>query len=107
MKKNLGKGTEMYEFFGDYYRFLSQFYEPEESEEYWEAMMNDTKRILEKYAACDFCSFARGLLVLTAVWLSDCRFKGNPKGNWNISYRQEGREYEQKQETKDKDLPSN
>lgn len=101
MKKNIGKGTEIFDFFGDFYRFLGTHYEPEDTEEYWEAMMNDSMRVLEKYAACDFYPLARGILVLTAVWLSDCKFKGNAKGNWIISYRQEGkRDYEQQQETK-------
>ena len=54
MKGNIGKGSEIFAFFGDFYKFLGEHYEPENTDDYWESMMNDTEKILGKYAACDF-----------------------------------------------------
>jgi hypothetical protein len=91
MKGNIGKGSEIFAFFGDYYKFLGEYYEPENTDDYWESMMNASEKILGKYAACDLYLLAKGMLLITAIWLSDSKFKGNAKGSWLISFKREGK----------------
>jgi len=86
MKKNIGKGTEEFDFFGDYYKFLSEHYEPDNTENYFQSVIDDSEKVISKYKKCDFYILAKGILLLTAIWLSDVKFKGSKKGRWHISY---------------------
>lgn len=94
MRGNISKGSEAFQFFADYYKFLGEYYEPENTEEYWETVIEGSNALAQKYKTCDFYVLAKGIMLVTAIWLSDCKFKGNIKGRWSISYR-EGGDYEQ------------
>ena len=87
MKSKLNKGTNEFSFFSDFYNYLSEFYIPDNTEEYYEGLMQEADKLLDKYSKCNFFPLAKGLLLVVAVYLSDIKGKEASKGRWEISYR--------------------
>ena len=88
MKKAFNKGTEIFNFFADFYNYLSDHYEPENTEEYYDSLLHKADELLAKYSKCDFILLAKGLLLVVAVYMSDVKGKGKTKGHWTISFRE-------------------
>lgn len=88
MKKALSKGTNEFQFFADFYNYLSDHYEPENTEEYYDSLLHKADDLLAKYSKCDFILLAKGLLLVVAVYMSDVKSKGRTKGHWTISFRE-------------------
>lgn len=88
MKKALNKGTEEFQFFADFYKYLGDHYEPENTEEYYDSLLHKADDLLAKYLKCDFILLAKGLLLVVAVYMSDIKGKGKTKGHWTISFRE-------------------
>ena len=89
MKKILSKGTEEFQFFADFYKYLSDHYEPENTEEYYDSLLHKADDLLAKYLKCDFILLAKGLLLVVAVYMSDVKGKGKTKGHWSITFKGE------------------
>lgn len=89
MRGNIGKGTEVFQFFADFYKYLSEHYEPENSDEYYESLLSESDKLLDKYAKCNFILLAKGLLLVVAVYMSDIKSKGITKGHWSITFKGE------------------
>lgn len=87
MKVNLGKGTNEFCFMGDFYKLMSDFWTPDNTEHYFEQLISASDELLEKYKDCDFYLFARALVLVFNVYVSDVKFKGKKSGNWTISFR--------------------
>lgn len=87
MKVNIGKGTEEFSFFGDYFKLVSNFYTPDSNEKYFADLIAASDELLEKYKGCDFYLFARALVLAFNVYVSDVKFKGKKKGHWSISFK--------------------
>lgn len=45
---------EEYEFFGELFTFRKKFYKPEENDEYWEALVDETRKLADKHNHNDF-----------------------------------------------------
>ena len=88
MKAKLNKGTNEFQFFADFYNYLSDHYIPENTEEYYDSMIHKADELLDKYKQCDFFPLAKGLLLVVAVYMSDIKGKGKTKGHWTISFRE-------------------
>ena len=67
MKAKLNKGTSEFQFFADFYKYLSDHYIPENTEEYYGSMIEKADELLDKYSKCDFLPLAKGLLLVVAV----------------------------------------
>lgn len=87
MKANIGKGTEFFVFMGDYYKFLSSYWDPESSETYWDSLLTESETLLAKYQECDFYQFAKALVLAYNVYLSDVKLKHKSDGSWTIDFR--------------------
>lgn len=57
--KKFTKGSEEWLFFQDFYMICQKFWEPENSEKYWEDVLNESNALANKYI--DF-PFARKVL---------------------------------------------
>ena len=89
MKENLGKGTDIFKFMGDYFKLMSNFWFAESKESYWSQLMQSSDAMLEEYKNCDFYQFARGLILILNIYLSDVKYKGIKNGHWTISYKED------------------
>lgn len=89
MKKAFNKGTEIFNFFADFYNYLSDHYIPENTEEYYDSMIHQADNLLEKYKQCDFLPLAKGLLLVVAVYMSDIKSKEKTNGHWSITFKGE------------------
>ena len=88
MKKILSKGTEEFQFFADFYKYLGEHYEPENTEEYYDSLIYQADVLLDKYSKCDFKMLAKGLLLVVAVYMSDVKSKGKTNGHWSITFKE-------------------
>ena len=50
---NKGIPTE-YAFFGDYFNYRKKFYFPEQSDDYWTAVINEADELIRKYDCNDY-----------------------------------------------------
>ncbi len=89
MKGNIGKGTEMFKFFGAYFKLVGDFWIIESNESYWDGLMKASDALLEEYKNCDFYQFAKALILVLNIFLSDVKFKQQRTGHWTISYQSE------------------
>lgn len=86
MKGNIGKGTEIFRFFGDFYKLIGNFWMVESNDDYWSGLMQASDELLKKYEKCDFYQFAKALILVFNIYLSDVKY-GQKEGRWVISYR--------------------
>lgn len=49
--KQLARGTPEFEMFGDFYKMYQEFYEVEETDEYWDAFIQRSGELIEKHKA--------------------------------------------------------
>ena len=59
MRKKLEKQNTEWQMFNDYYKIYQDFYEPEESDKYWEALMTASCEFANKYKT----EFARDIII--------------------------------------------
>lgn len=85
MQGNVGKGTEIFSFFGEFFKLIGKFYVPENTDEYWEQVIHESNDLVTKYKNCDFYHFAKGLVLLYVEWLDD-KQKGTNK-DFQINHR--------------------
>ena len=91
MKGNIGKGTEMFRFFADFYKLCGDFWIAETNEKYWEQLLLASEELLVKYKWCDFFPFAKVLILALNVYLSDVKLKNLKNGNWLVSFKGENK----------------
>lgn len=89
MKGNIGKGTEAFRFFGDLYKLAGDFWMIESNESYWDGLIQASDELLNKYKDCNFYQFAKGIVLVLNIYLSEVKYKGVKKGTWQISYKDE------------------
>lgn len=53
------KGSEEWQMFMDFWQLCQKYYVPEETEEYWQSVIDDGNAFIKKYNT----SFARGLFM--------------------------------------------
>lgn len=53
------KGSEEWQMFMDFWQLCQKYYVPEETEEYWQSVIDDGNTFIKKYNT----SFARGLFM--------------------------------------------
>ena len=49
MQKKLGKDSEDFNFFAEYWKLYQDFYIPEERETYWQELLDAEDKLLRKY----------------------------------------------------------
>lgn len=88
MKGNLGKGTDIFRFFGDFFKLCGEYWIIESNESYWDNLIKASDKMLNEYKNCDFYLFARALVLVLNVYLSDIKYKhkGNVEGRWHITF---------------------
>jgi len=86
MRGNIGKGTEEFKFFGDLFRLVGDYYQPEKNEEYWEKLIADSENLIRQYEKCHFSFLVRGFVLVLNVWLSDVKFNQVDNGHWVITF---------------------
>ena len=89
MKVTLGKGTEEFMFFADFFKLVSNFYVPDNTENYFKDLIAASDEVLRKYEQCDFYQFAKVLVLAFNVYVSDVKFKGKKSGHWTITFRED------------------
>lgn len=47
--KKFEKGSEEFNFFAEFYKFVQKYYIPEPAEDYWAKMMEDARQLSKKY----------------------------------------------------------
>lgn len=52
--KKFEKGSTEFNFFGDFYRFAQKYYFPDDSDEYWDAVLKDASELNRRYPG-NFC----------------------------------------------------
>ena len=87
MKANIGKGTEFFVFMGEFFKMLSNYWNPESDEKYWESLLSESEILLTKYSKCDFYQLAKALVLAYNVYLSDVKLKNKSDGRWTIDFR--------------------
>ena len=87
MKVSLGKGTNEFCFMADFYKLMSDFYVPDNTDYYFEQLLAASNEVLEKYKDCDFYLFAKALVLTFNVYVSDVKFKDKKSGQWSISFK--------------------
>lgn len=87
MKQNIGKGTEVFSFFGEFYKLIGNYYIPENDEYYWSNLKDDMDKTLAKYSGCDFIKFAVGLMLVYWEWIEKVKFKGEKDLVWEIKLK--------------------
>ena len=87
MKVALSKGTEEFCFFADFFKLVSNFYVPDNTETYFNELISASDDILAKYEKCDFYQFAKVLVLAFNVYVSDVKFKGKKSGHWTVSFK--------------------
>lgn len=55
-------------FMGEYWNFRKKFYQPEESNAYWEALLDESEGICQKYISTDVSDYVNQIII---VCLSD------------------------------------
>lgn len=58
--KRFEKGSEEWQMFREYWALCQQFWEPEDNDEYWERVIEDTDNFYKKYRANNG-EFAKGI----------------------------------------------
>lgn len=88
MKGNIGKGTDVFKFFSMFFKLCGDFWLVESNESYWESLMNESDKMLADFKKCDFYLFARALVLVLNVYLSDIKYKhkGEVEGRWHITF---------------------
>ena len=76
MKKKL-KGTKEFDFFQEFWGLHQDYYEPEQDGRYWDNLIANATRLIEKYANEDFGRFAHDLVHCV---LENCDRKYRGKG---------------------------
>lgn len=89
MKGNIGKGTDIFRFFSDYFKLVGEFYIVESNESYWDGLMAQSEALIEQYKNCDFYEFVKAMVLVYNVWLSDVKYGQKKGGHWTISYKKE------------------
>lgn len=89
MKGNIGRGTECFRFFSEFFKLCGDFWVAETNENYWGQLMTASEDLLAKYKECDFFPFAKALVLALNVYLSDVKLKGLRSGSWIISFNGE------------------
>ena len=62
MEKQFQKGTEEFLMFADFYELCKRFWIPEDTEEYWEALVSASQKFSEKYGSVYAKHLAMGLI---------------------------------------------
>ena len=62
MEKQFQKGTEEFMMFADFYELCKRFWIPEDTEEYWEALVNESQKFSRKYGSVYARHFAMALI---------------------------------------------
>lgn len=60
--KKLEKGSDEWQFFQDFWRFRQQYYEPEDSDEWFDEVINESEKLFSKYKNTGFKEFAKRLI---------------------------------------------
>lgn len=55
MKKKLSSGDAEFVFFKDLWNFFQEFYDPEDSDVYWDSVYEEHKILVEKYKDYPMC----------------------------------------------------
>lgn len=87
MKENIGKGTEIFSFMGEIFKLMSNYWIPENTENYFDDLIKASDDLLNKYKTCEFYPFAKGIILILNVYLADVKFKGIKGGTWQISFK--------------------
>ena len=61
--KKFEKGSEEWQFFNDYYKFRQQFYEADNNEEWFQAMVNAGDELISKYANTNIAKYVQSLVL--------------------------------------------
>lgn len=75
MERRLGKGTEEFQFFTDYWQFRQKYYEADNDEDWFLEMMNAGESLMLKYSETDFAKYARQLVFSHFEFVED-KWKG-------------------------------
>ena len=59
MRKKLEKQDKEWQMFADYYKIYQDFYEPEDNDKYWEALMTASCEFANKYNT----EFAKNIMI--------------------------------------------
>lgn len=62
-EKKFEKGSDEWQFFQDFWRFRQQYYEADNTDDWFTEMMNDGEQIIEKYAKAECAKFAQQLIL--------------------------------------------
>ena len=60
--KKFEKGSEEWQFFNDYYKFLQQFYEADNEEEWFQKLMESGEELIKKYAQTNISKYVQSLV---------------------------------------------
>lgn len=60
--KKLEKGSDEWQFFQDFWKFRQQYYEPEDSDEWFDEVINESGKLFNKYKNTEFKVFAKQLI---------------------------------------------
>lgn len=63
-EKKLEKGSAEWQFFQDFWRFRQQYYEADNTDDWFAEMMNAGEQIIQKYKNTEFAKFAQGLIFI-------------------------------------------
>ena len=75
--KKCPRGTPEFEMFGEFFKMFQEFYEVEETDEYWDALIERSGEIIDKYKNVPFCRF----LIRAFVDFQEYRLKERRKQN--------------------------
>lgn len=53
--KKLPRGTPEFEMFGEFYNLVQEFYEVEDTDEYWEGFISKADQMIKKYKNVPLC----------------------------------------------------
>lgn len=54
MKKELGKGSVEWRFMADYWKYVQEWYEPEDNAQWWENFREASNKLADKYDGNEF-----------------------------------------------------
>lgn len=60
--KKLEKGSDEWHFFQDFWKYRQQYYEPEDSDKWFDEVINESDKLLNKYKDTGFKEFAKQLI---------------------------------------------
>lgn len=61
--KKLEKGSDEWQFFQDFWRFRQQYYDPEDKDEWFDELVNESTLLYEKYKNTQFKEFVKQLII--------------------------------------------